>query len=142
MKIRKNLRLPHYDYSSNGYYFITINTDYHRAYLKEETRQLIENQIIAIPLKYPGVLVDTSIVMNSHIHMIIVLADTHYTLGDIIRKFKAATTRLINYSLWQPNYFEHVIRNEQALIKIREYIINNPMKRLLDFKEIYGNGAP
>ncbi|ODS32916.1 MAG: hypothetical protein SCARUB_01968 [Candidatus Scalindua rubra] len=34
--------------------------------------------------------------------------------------------------MWQRNYYEHVIRNEQELNKIREYIINNPLKWLLD----------
>ena len=31
-------------------------------------------------------------------------------------------------SVWQRNYFERVIRNEKELNRIREYIINNPVK--------------
>jgi len=34
--------------------------------------------------------------------------------------------------LWQRNYYEHVIRNEDELNKIREYIQNNPLKWDLD----------
>ncbi len=30
--------------------------------------------------------------------------------------------------LWQRNYFEHIIRNEDELMKIREYIRNNPLQ--------------
>jgi REP element-mobilizing transposase RayT len=29
---------------------------------------------------------------------------------------------------WQRNYYEHIIRNEKAYLKISEYIINNPIK--------------
>jgi len=28
--------------------------------------------------------------------------------------------------LWQRNYYEHIIRNENDLNRIREYIVNNP----------------
>jgi hypothetical protein len=30
--------------------------------------------------------------------------------------------------VWQPNYHEHVIRNEKELQRIREYICNNPLR--------------
>ena len=31
-------------------------------------------------------------------------------------------------SFWQRNYYEHIIRNDQSLNRIRDYIINNPMQ--------------
>ena len=34
--------------------------------------------------------------------------------------------------LWQRNYWEHVIRNELDLARIREYIQNNPTQWALD----------
>ena len=33
--------------------------------------------------------------------------------------------------LWQLDYYEHVIRNEDDLERTREYIVNNPLKALL-----------
>lgn len=30
--------------------------------------------------------------------------------------------------LWQRNYYEHILRNEYELNRIRKYIVNNPMK--------------
>jgi len=60
------------------------------------------------------------------------------TLGAIVRRFKAKICFLINKSgfdksnpcrfKWQRNYYEHIIRNEDELNSIREYIINNPLK--------------
>ncbi len=56
------------------------------------------------------------------------------TLGKIVRFFKAQATHMIrnvgNYSYfqWQRNYYDHIARNENELNRIREYIINNPMK--------------
>jgi hypothetical protein len=34
--------------------------------------------------------------------------------------------------LWQRNYYEHVIRNDRELDKIREYIATNPLRWALD----------
>ncbi|MGC4129525.1 MAG: hypothetical protein QM564_08170 [Bergeyella sp.] len=34
----------------------------------------------------------------------------------------------LNFKIWQRNYYEHIIRNEQAYHRISEYIINNPKK--------------
>jgi len=54
-------------------------------------------------------------------------------LGAIIRGFKSATAKQINIlrqtpgaPLWQRNYYEHILRNENDLNRIRTYIINNP----------------
>jgi hypothetical protein len=60
------------------------------------------------------------------------------TLGDVVRAFKSLSAihvnRLLRRSgpLWQRNYYEHVIRNERELDKIREYIATNPLKWALD----------
>ena len=58
------------------------------------------------------------------------------SLGAILQNFKSVSTRKVNKGnrnsglpLWQRNYYEHVIRNEEELKEIREYIINNPANR-------------
>ena len=56
------------------------------------------------------------------------------SLGEIIAYFKYQSTKRINQlrktpgiKLWQRNYYEHIIRDEDDLIRIRNYVINNPM---------------
>lgn len=56
-------------------------------------------------------------------------------LSKIIGKFKMNSSKQINKiinnsgnSFWQRNYYEHIIRNESALQKIQNYIIDNPRK--------------
>jgi putative transposase len=85
-----------------------------------------------------GVKIDYYVVMPTHIHMSVILDGCKLSLGEIIRRFKAKSSREAGFKLWQPNYYEHVIRNEKALLRIREYIQNNPLKEKLDFKEVYG----
>jgi REP element-mobilizing transposase RayT len=57
----------------------------------------------------------------------------HHGLPEIIRAFKTFSARRINQArntpgipVWQRNYYEHVIRNEEDLNKVREYISTNP----------------
>ncbi len=66
------------------------------------------------------------------------------TLGDFVGAFKSITTNhYINgvkkygwapfdRRLWQRNYYEHIIRNEQAYDRIAQYILNNPAKWHID----------
>ncbi|MDF5723751.1 MAG: hypothetical protein PUP91_25460 [Rhizonema sp. PD37] len=56
-------------------------------------------------------------------------------IPEILRGFKTFSARQINnilcqqgVPLWQRNYYEHIIRNESELNRIREYIVNNPQK--------------
>jgi len=60
------------------------------------------------------------------------------TLGDVIGAFKSITT--VRYArgvetrgwprfsqrLWQRNYYEHVVRDDESLQRVREYIVHNP----------------
>ena len=65
-------------------------------------------------------------------------------LPDVVHRFKTMTTKRyadgvkrlgwepFRGRLWQRNYYEHIIRNEESLNRIREYILTNPMRWALD----------
>lgn len=57
------------------------------------------------------------------------------TVGAMLRGFKASVTSqiqkkedVVDLKLWQRNYYEHIIRDEPELERIREYIKQNPSK--------------
>jgi len=50
------------------------------------------------------------------------------TTNEYIRGVKTLGWQPFNRKLWQRNYWEHIIRNEQSYQTISEYIINNPAK--------------
>ena len=75
--------------------------------------------------------------MPNHVHGIVILADepeTRCGIPEIVRGFKTFSARRVNERAgksgvrWQRGYFEHVIRNEKALDRIRAYIANNPAR--------------
>jgi putative transposase len=61
------------------------------------------------------------------------------SVPTIIRSFKSAATKRINEirntpgaKLWQRNFYERIIRNDDELNRIREYIANNPLQWEMD----------
>jgi Transposase and inactivated derivatives len=68
------------------------------------------------------------------------VAPTKLSLSDCVHRFKTITTKRyidavknnswqpINGKLWQRNFYDHIIRNENELNRIREYINNNPLQ--------------
>ena len=62
-------------------------------------------------------------------------APTRHGLSEIVRAFKTFSARRINAlhntvgtPFWQRNYYEHIIRNQSALDRIRQYIADNPAR--------------
>jgi len=116
-----------------------------------EYGQFATQCLLEIPQHFPNAVLHEFIIMPNHIHCIIELTKnnggtappvgaknlsplpsqrltpgTSRTIGSIIRGFKIGVTKQIGYSIWQRNYYEHIIRNEQSYTRIADYIINNP----------------
>ena len=142
---RKNIRLKFYNYKANGYYFVTICTYYRKPYLNnEKIKEIVVAELALLEKRFLGLKIDYYILMPDHIHLIFVLENSDFKLPKIIQAFKSITTLKakqvlplqINKRFWQPNYYEHVIRNEKALYKIREYIKYNVEKDNIDLSKV------
>ena len=86
---------------------------------------------------------DEFVIMPDHIHGIIWLdssAKNAPALVKVVSAYKSITTVFwLNYNkslgikcskhLWQRNYYEHVIHNDQDLDQTRQYILDNPIKK-------------
>ena len=119
--------------------------------------RLVEAEWIKTANIRDNIELDAFVVMPNHFHGILTIVDncrgtvhraptlerfgkpTSGSLPTIVRYFKSVVTRRINElrstpntPIWHRNYYEHVIRNEDDLAEIREYITNNPQKWDLD----------
>ena len=61
------------------------------------------------------------------------------SVASIVGSFKSAATKRINYHrgtpgapVWQRNYYEHIIRDDESLNLIRNYIADNPLRWQID----------
>jgi fatty-acyl-CoA synthase len=108
-----------------------------------------------LPHHYPHLQLDAFVVMPNHVHAIVALTaaagvaagfkpaatktkKTH-GLSEVIRAFKTFSAQRINESrrtpgagVWQHGYYEHIIRDEAGLNRIRDYISTNPQRWALD----------
>ena len=170
---RQSIRLPNYDYSQQGLYFITACTQ-NREYLfgdivranhdspqpnmiLNDFGKTVDSVWQSLPNRFP-IKLDAFQIMPNHVHMIINIVGAihespHHESPNLIRPdhdgahrdaplqrsllsqcigyFKMNSTKLIhqidpNIKIWQRNYYEHIVRNDVELFKIREYIENNP----------------
>ncbi len=135
---RKEIRLRKYDYSQNGYYFVTICTQQKKPNIAIH-RDTVEQILFSLPERFSGLNIDWYVLMPTHIHVIFAFEGMKRSLSEVVRVFKALVTHEVKQKFWQRNYYEHVIRNEKALHNIRKYIDNNPSVERLRFEEFYRN---
>ena len=156
---RKTVRIPDYDYSTPGTYFITVCIADRKPILwnvgaaicrqeLSKTGRLVEAAILQIPQKYPMISVDKYCVMPDHIHFLIFIkseratARVAPTLGRLVGAYKSLVSnewrKICNErnetcgKLWQRNYYEHIIRDKQDFEEIKEYISDNPARRYFE----------
>jgi putative transposase len=146
LPVRRSNRLQFYDYSSDGAYFVTIcQYDRHQPVLKQPAiSKILEETWYGLPQRFSSVALDHLILMPDHVHFILWLRpdkESQPPLGNVVGAYKSITARaalqylrtqgqISGNHLWQRDYYEHVIRNEEDLNQTREYILNNPLKAL------------
>ena len=166
---RRSVRSSGYDYSQDGWYFVTICVQDRMCLFGNivNEKMLLNNAGLMIKKwwqkvsgKFPSVQTDKYVVMPNHFHGIInivgaaprgrpipdnisnesgQLYSAAPALGDILNWFKTMTTNQYIHRvkqnhwpsfpgrLWQRNYYEHIIRNDEELNHIRQYIAENPV---------------
>ena len=136
---RKATRIPHYDYSSSNYYFVTICTHNRKCLFGTPDHlnrlgHIVTEQILQISSHYQNVRVDKYVVMPNHVHMILVLQEMKQgpSVSQIIGQLKSGVTRDIHRILpelkvWQRSFHDHIIRNQAGYEKIWLYIEGNPI---------------
>ena len=157
---RRSLRLQDFDYRSTGAYFITICAEARRLHFEDPVLAgIVEKAWRSLPYRFPSVALDAFVLMPNHVHFVLWLTDVAATLavaggggagaspaptlGQVVGAFKSIVAvewlkwlkvhdSLRSGRVWQRNYYEHVVRNEDELHRIREYIVMNPVKWHLD----------
>jgi putative transposase len=49
-------------------------------------------------------------------------------LHTVIGAFKAGVSREVGWSIWQRSFYDRVIRNDEELRALREYVEENPLR--------------
>jgi putative transposase len=120
-----------------------------------EAGDIVRRCWVKLANRFVNIELDSYVVMPNHIHGIIRVKENEVgaihelplqrsqrrrmLIPKIIGFFKMNSAKYINrsrdttgHTLWQRNYYEHIIRTENELSRIRGYIQNNPLKWGLD----------
>ena len=145
MYVKRHQRLPGYNYASTGAYFVTVCAAGHRplfgcfnsgAWIPSPLGEILQKHIELLPCRQPGLTLDEWVIMPNHFHAIIWLDKNlnTRTLSNVIGSLKSGISHEFNAAsntrakIWQTSFYDHIIRNEDGLLKIREYIQQNPAK--------------
>ncbi|CAN5754739.1 transposase [soil metagenome] len=148
---QNSLRLPAYDYARPGSYFVTICVADRMPRFGEvddgivrmnDAGRIIDDQWRMLPDRFPHVAHDAYVIMPNHLHGILAINTTdvkgNQTLSSVIQAFKSLTTRAYSAGvtssgwpefdgrLWQRSYYDHVIRDQRDMERVRAYIADNP----------------
>lgn len=115
-----------------------------------EAGVMVEQHWHDLANRFTAIRLGPYVTMPNHIHGVVEIVGAPLvgalhtmgapTVGDIVGAYKSLTTNAyirgvndagwlsFNGRLWQRNYYEHIIRNEQAYSNIVEYIRTNPQK--------------
>ena len=153
---RKDIRWKGFEYTSKAHYFVTVNI-HDRLHLLGEMNndevqltaagQMVRDVLLQIPEQFEGTEITSMVIMPNHVHLVLFNEGNHH-LPNIMRWFKSITTNHyihgvkelgwgpFNRTLWQRNYFDHVIRTPKELQNIVDYIKGNPYRWAMKYNEI------
>jgi REP-associated tyrosine transposase len=141
---RRSIRLKDFDYSLSGAYFLTICT-YERecVLVTDALQEAVSSEWRALSDRFPSVQPDEFIVMPNHVHGVLMInedeSSSRVALAQVVSAFKSLAAIKCNRLLgradrpfWQRNYYERIVRDEDELSRVRQYIRDNPEKWAYD----------
>lgn len=114
--------------------------------IRNDAGEAVADAWVELPRRFPSMGLDMCVVMPNHLHGILSITlrpgaagsapmRSSPTLGVAMGAFKSTSAITVNcllsrtgQQLWQRGFYDRVIRNEDELNKIREYIATNPLR--------------
>jgi putative transposase len=105
--------------------------------------EIVAAQLGAVVASHAGMCLDTWTIMPDHVHVIVRVEGTashRASVETLVAALKASVTHSARRTgllgsrqpMWQRGFYDRVIRNQQELLQLREYIANNPKRWLMD----------
>jgi putative transposase len=158
----ESARLVDWDYSSRGWYFVTLCTrdkecslahSVNGGIVLSDAGVIAEIEMKAISIHYSNVIIDRYVVMPNHVHTIVVVDGRHLhspghgvfqptqthqpSISVVIGGYKAGVTRKchsqgIQDFCWQSRFHDRILRSNASVNAVRDYIDRNPQNWLED----------
>jgi len=130
----RSLRLKDFNYASPGVaYHIAIGAnEKQNIFTKPSINQMVTNTLKNSAKLYGYELIAYCL-MPDHLHILVQAGEDAKDLREFVRGFKSycsvATPVATNRKLWQRGFYEHILRKEENVADVAEYILNNPVRK-------------
>jgi putative transposase len=129
----KPKRLKDFPYRGRYRYFITIRSHDFNSLLVHDAVVNKALETLKTVAKQERFSIWAYCFMPDHVHLLVEGQDSDADMRHFVSSFKQRTgywyKRTHNGRLWSFNYYEHVLRGDQATVAVAEYIIRNPVRR-------------
>ena len=129
---KKPSRLKDFSYQGQYRYFITLRShdlNHHFIHDKVVTKAV---EILKSTADREGFNVWAYCFMPNHLHLLVEGQNTHADMRRFVALFKQKTSYwfkgIYGKRLWEPNYYEHVLRNDEDIMAVARYIFRNPVR--------------
>ena len=160
---RKQNRLQEYNYSADGWYFITICTKGRIPILSRivgsdilgapqvqllACGKIVEKNLQQLQTFYVNIKVEQYVIMPNHVHMILSVSNNGApgmspptkqcaTIPLFVATLKRFCNKEFGEQIWQRSFYDHIIRDQNDGAEISRYIYENPMNWSSDKLFVY-----
>jgi REP element-mobilizing transposase RayT len=130
-------RLPHWRFTG-ATYFVTWRLKDDQPDLSPEEREVVTTELRSRQSERYNL--HAYVVMNDHVHVLLE-PNQSFTLEKIIHSWKSFTTHTMQRlhhrrgALWQSEYLDRIIRDDNEFTQKLHYILHNPWTRWPDLQE-------
>ncbi|MDP3024630.1 MAG: transposase [candidate division Zixibacteria bacterium] len=122
----RSVRLKGFDYSSPWLvYHIIIGANENQNIF---TDPIINQKVIEVlknSVKFYRYKLLSYCLMPDHLHILVQATESPKDLRSFVRGFKSFSTKSAGKNLWQRSFYEHILRKEENVVDVANYILNN-----------------
>ncbi|MCK4597910.1 transposase [bacterium] len=133
----RSLRLPDFDYASPWIvYHVNIRSkDKKRIFRSSSINEKVV-EVLKSSVDLYGYHLLSYCLMPDHLHILVQAGESPKNLESFVRGFKSYNSKLAKQHLWQRGFYERILRKEESLADVAQYILDNPVrKRIVEDSE-------
>jgi len=130
---KKPSRLKGFSYRGHYRYFITLRShDFKHHFIRRDV-VFTATEFLGDVAKQTSFSIWAYCFMPDHLHLLVEGQNASADMRRFVTLFKQKTSywfkRICGNKLWAPNYYEHVLRNEEDTPLVAQYIFRNPVRQ-------------
>jgi REP element-mobilizing transposase RayT len=133
---RKDIRLEGFNYALDSYvYFLTLCTENSEKIFADHSKASIVIDELNFRISKGEIVLYCYCIMTDHVHFLLSLRERYQKdLRVWVASFKRFTAKCLKekygiFPVWQKNFYDHIIRKDESLENIAQYIVCNPVRK-------------